>query len=110
MPTAFDQADGRSYDIEYKVAGKGVRTVVYGTGQGTATAQQTVEAPELPWSEQVELTGVATSPTVSLILGDEGGHAACVILIGGKEAHRATADGPFGTATCTAPSPTRDEA
>ncbi|WP_181006619.1 hypothetical protein [Streptomyces sp. ZL-24] len=60
------------------------------------------------WSKGLELKGVATSPTVSMILGEEGGRAECVILVNGREAHRATADGAFGTATCTAPSPTRD--
>ncbi|MEU3975247.1 hypothetical protein [Streptomyces bacillaris] len=107
-PTASEKADGRAYDVEYKVAGTGVRTLVYGTGQGTATAQETVDVPGLPWSKGLELKGVATSPTVSMILGEEGGRAECVILVNGREAHRATADGAFGTATCTAPSPTRD--
>jgi hypothetical protein len=109
-PTAFEKADARSYDVEYRITGKGVRTVVYGTGQATATAQETVTAPELPWSKGLELDGVATTPTVSMVLGKDGGRAECAILVGGKEVHRATADGSFATATCTAPSPTRHTA
>ncbi|MEU1825420.1 hypothetical protein ABZ502_23690 [Streptomyces abikoensis] len=101
----FEKLDNKEFEVVYEITGSDVKDITYGTGDQKNEATETVEAPALPWKKKVTMKGVATTPSLSLILGEKGGEARCVITINGKEAKRATAKGEFGTATCVAASP-----
>ncbi|MEV8475509.1 hypothetical protein [Streptomyces sp. NPDC051173] len=101
----FEKLDNKEFEVVYEVAGTNVKDVTYGVDEQGKAATGTVDDPGLPWKKKVTMKGVATAPSLSLILGEKGGEAQCVITVNGKEAKRATAKGEFGTATCVAASP-----
>ncbi|GCD42218.1 hypothetical protein [Streptomyces paromomycinus] len=103
--SAFEELDASTFEVVYEVTGSDVRTVTYEGGAKRGTSSASIDDPEVPWKKEVALTGIATSPNVSLMLGEKGGQADCVIYINGKEVKRATARGAFGTASCVAASP-----
>ncbi|TBO59625.1 hypothetical protein EYS09_11055 [Streptomyces kasugaensis] len=105
VKTEFDKLDAKEFEVVYEVTGSGVQTVTYEDGAQGEISSKDVDAPKLPWKKKATMKGIATSPSVSLILGEKGGQADCVIYINGKEAKRSTAKGEFGTATCVAVSP-----
>lgn len=101
----FEKLDAKQFAVLYEVTGSGVVAVIYeGSAKGSASSIS-VDDPEMPWKKQVAMSGIATSPHVSLMLGENGGQAECVIHVNGKEVKRATATGAFGTASCVAASP-----
>ncbi|RLU82270.1 hypothetical protein CTZ27_30435 [Streptomyces griseocarneus] len=101
----FEKLDIKEFEVVYEVTGSGVEDLSYGTGDQKSAGTETVDGPGLPWKKTVTMKGVASAPSLSLMLGEKGGEAQCVITINGKEAKRATAKGEFGTATCVAASP-----
>ncbi|MEU8581751.1 MmpS family transport accessory protein [Streptomyces abikoensis] len=101
----FEKLDNKPFEVVYEVTGSAVKDIAYGIGDQKDEATETVEAPALPWKKKVTMKGVATAPSLSLILGEKGGEAQCVITINGRVVKRATAEGEFGTATCVAASP-----
>ncbi|MEU7179278.1 MULTISPECIES: hypothetical protein [Streptomyces] len=101
----FDKLDAKEFKVVYEVTGTGVKTVTYEEGNQGQMSSETADDPKLPWKKEFTMKGIATSPNVSLMLGEKGGKADCVITINGKEAKRATATGEFGTASCVAASP-----
>ncbi|MFJ2738834.1 hypothetical protein ACIO3O_04120 [Streptomyces sp. NPDC087440] len=98
----FEKRDAREVGVVYEVTGAPVESVVYATGAGDEESGR-AHRPELPWKHTAELAGIATTPTVNVVLGKDGGRAECLIRIRGEVVHRATAEGAFGTATCLAP-------
>ncbi|MEV4739881.1 MmpS family transport accessory protein [Streptomyces sp. NPDC049555] len=100
-----ERLDNKEFEVVYEVTGSNVKDLTYGVGDRKKESSETVENPTLPWSKTVTMKGIATAPSLSLILGESGGKAECVIKVNGKEARRATATGEFGTATCVAVSP-----
>ncbi|GAU65975.1 hypothetical protein SSP35_02_03440 [Streptomyces sp. NBRC 110611] len=105
VKSEFDKLDAKEFEVVYEVTGSGVQTITYEEGGKGELSSKSVDDPKVPWKKEITMTGVATSPNVSLILGEKGGQADCVITINGKEAKRATAKGGFGTASCVAASP-----
>ncbi|WP_411142772.1 hypothetical protein [Streptomyces sp. x-80] len=105
VKSEFDKLDAKEFKVVYEVTGTGVKTVTYEEGNQGQMSSETAEDPKLPWKKEFTMKGIATSPNVSLMLGEKGGKADCVITINGKEAKRATATGEFGTASCVATSP-----
>ncbi|MFI1198195.1 hypothetical protein K2224_20270 [Streptomyces sp. BHT-5-2] len=105
VKTEFEKLDAKEFEVVYEVTGSGVQTITYEDGAKGETSSKDVEAPELPWKKEATMKGIAAAPNVSLMLGEKGGQADCVIYVNGKEAKRATAKGEFGTATCVAVSP-----
>uniref|UniRef100_A0AAU2UXG4 MmpS family membrane protein n=1 Tax=Streptomyces sp. NBC_00003 TaxID=2903608 RepID=A0AAU2UXG4_9ACTN len=101
----FEKLDAKEFEVVYEVTGSGVKTVMYEEGSKGEISSESVDDPKLPWKKNLTMNGIATAPNVSLILGEKGGQADCVITINGKEAKRATAKGEFGTASCVAVSP-----
>ncbi|MFF4607408.1 hypothetical protein ACFY12_32310 [Streptomyces sp. NPDC001339] len=110
VKSEFEKLDAKEFKVVYEVTGSGVQTVTYEEGAKGELSSKDVEAPKLPWKKELTMKGIATSPNVSLMLGEKGGQADCVIYINGKEAKRATAKGEFGTASCTAVSPAGKDA
>ncbi|MGK5731850.1 hypothetical protein [Streptomyces sp. URMC 124] len=98
--------DRKEFTVVYEVTGDSVKTMTFGDDTGRGPSSRSVDEPSLPWRKRVTMKGIATSPHISLILGQKGGRADCAISVDGKEVKRATARGEFGTATCIAPSPT----
>ncbi|MFI9200681.1 hypothetical protein [Streptomyces sp. NPDC053048] len=101
----FEKLDNKEFEVVYEVIGTNVKDLDYGIGDNKRESSETVENPKLPWKKKVTMKGIATAPSLSLILGEGDGRADCVITINGKEVKRATAKGEFGTATCVAASP-----
>lgn len=101
----FEKLDAKEFEVVYEVTGDGVKTLMYEEGGKGEISSESVDDPKLPWKKKLTMKGIATAPNVSLILGEKGGQADCVITINGKEAKRATAKGEFGTASCVAVSP-----
>ncbi|MEU8974732.1 hypothetical protein AB0D11_36665 [Streptomyces monashensis] len=105
VKSEFEKLDAKEFEVVYEVIGSGVKTVMYEEGGDGAITSESVDDPKLPWKKKLTMNGIATAPNVSLILGEKGGRAECVITVNGKEAKRATAKGEFGTASCVAVSP-----
>ncbi|MGK5630270.1 hypothetical protein [Streptomyces sp. URMC 123] len=101
----FDRLDNKEYEVEYEVTGSGVIDLTYGVGNQGELSSETVKNPTLPWRKKLTMKGIVTVPDVSVLLGENGGQADCVIRVNGKETKRATAKGEFGVASCVATSP-----
>ncbi|WP_241027371.1 hypothetical protein [Streptomyces verrucosisporus] len=63
----------------------------------------------LPWKRTVEVPQ-GKEPTVSILLGEEGGEASCTLAIRGRHVQRATAFGSYGRATCSGALPAPESA
>lgn len=49
-------------------------------------------------------------PTVSILLGEEGGEAGCALAVRGRHVRRSTAFGSYGRATCSGALPAPESA
>ncbi|AUH40892.1 hypothetical protein CXR04_12060 [Streptomyces sp. CMB-StM0423] len=91
MPTA---------PVTYTVDGQGTAQITY-IARSTTGAGTMIQEAALPWRKSVRVP-LGQTPTISLILPDDGGQATCTLAIRGNLAQRATATGPHGRATCSA--------
>lgn len=89
--------------VTYEVTGDGTAEISY-LGQDEDGAATVVRDAELPWKHTVQVP-LGETPTVAVVLGEEGGQASCTLAIRGKHVQRATAMGEFGRATCAGPLP-----
>lgn len=104
---AFGQAvkdvqeeSARVVTVHYEVTGdaKGV-SVTYSTYGDSSTLNQET-AVNLPWSKDVQTSGLVKGGSLTATAGSEGGTVVCKVVIDGKEAKTATASGQFATASC----------
>lgn len=84
--------------VTYKVTGNGVATITYSDG-GSAT--QSVVDVKLPWSQKARVTPGKDTARVSIVLGEDGGRAACSVAVRGENRQRSTAYGSYGRASCS---------
>ncbi|OMI86231.1 hypothetical protein BSZ07_29485 [Streptomyces sp. M1013] len=85
--------------VTYEVTGDGTAEISY-LGQDEDGRATVVRDAVLPWKHTVQVP-LGKIPTVAVVLGEEGGQAACTLAIRGEHVQRATAMGEFGRATCT---------
>ncbi len=85
--------------VTYEVTGDGTAEISY-LGQDEDGRATVVRDAVLPWKHTVQVP-LGKIPTVAVVLGEEGGQAACTLAIRGEHVQRATAIGEFGRATCT---------
>ncbi|MFE1073987.1 MmpS family transport accessory protein [Streptomyces sp. NPDC058783] len=85
--------------VTYEVTGDGAAEISY-LGPDEDGRATVVRDAELPWKHTVQVP-LGETPTVAVVLGEDGGQAACTLAIRGKHVQRATAIGEFGRATCT---------
>lgn len=104
--TPPEQRPAPTAPVTYTVDGKGTAQITY-LAQSTTGAGTTVQAATLPWRKTVRVP-LGQTPTITLILPDDGGQAACTLAIRGNLAQRSTATGPHGRATCSADLPRQD--
>ncbi len=98
-----DQMVNGTFEVVYKVTGSGkVSEIGWFEGSGGQTSSKTAKDQTVPWEKKLTMKGVTSIPSLTVILGEQGGTADCVILVNGKEAKRATAKGEFGMASCIA--------
>ncbi|MGW1766885.1 MmpS family transport accessory protein [Streptomyces sp. NPDC002073] len=98
-----DQMVNGTFEVVYIVTGSGkVSEIGWLEGSGGQTSSKTLKDQTVPWEKKLTMKGVTSIPSVNVILGEKGGTADCVILVNGKEAKRATANGAFGMASCIA--------
>lgn len=85
-------------EVTYEVRGEGRADITYlaRSEAGKATVASDVT---LPWKKTVEVP-LGEEPTVSILLGEEGGEASCTLAIRGRHVQRSTAFGSYGRATC----------
>jgi hypothetical protein len=88
----------RTVPVAYTVTGSGTADITYGRPDGKTT---TVTA-HLPWHTTTTLPTGHTPATISITLGHDGGHATCALTLHGTPVQHATANGPYGRATCRA--------
>lgn len=93
--------------VTYEVTGDGTAEISY-LGQDEDGGATVVRDAELPWKHTVQVP-LGETPTVAVVLGEEGGQASCTLAIRGKHVQRATAMGEFGRATCAGPLPADDD-
>jgi len=83
--------------VSYAVTGSGTAQITY-TRNGTASTTLTAH---LPWQHTTQLTPGQAPATLSIVLGQGGGHATCTLTLNGHPVQHATAYGTYGRATCT---------
>lgn len=89
--------------VTYTVDGEGTAQITYVARSTTGAGTTALEA-ALPWRKTVRIP-LGKTPTITLILPDDGGQATCTLAIRGNHAQRSTATGPHGRATCSAEPP-----
>ncbi|MCZ2523616.1 hypothetical protein ACFW9F_27185 [Streptomyces sp. NPDC059506] len=95
----------QEYEVTYEVTGTGIESLDYAPGGGRpAHDLENVEKPTTPWKKTVTLKGI-DPPTVTAMLGMEGGEVKCTITHKGKVIEQKSGDGAMGTAACIAISP-----
>lgn len=95
-------------EVTYEVRGEGTADITYlaRSEAGKATIASDVT---LPWKKTVEVP-LGEEPTVSILLGEEGGEASCALAIRGRHVQRSTAFGSYGRATCSGALPAPESA
>ncbi|MFE7553162.1 MmpS family transport accessory protein [Streptomyces gardneri] len=84
---AVDQVDKsvtEPYEVTYEVGGKGVESIEYHAGDGTAMAPQveSEKKPTLPWKKTVKLHGIMPPAVMPMALEPTG--LTCKIIYQGK--------------------------
>lgn len=102
-----DKAVDETYEVTYEVTGKGVDSIEFVAGGGTATEPkpETVSAPALPWTKTVTLRGIMPASVVPLSADVVGGQVTCKILHKGKVIAEQSGEGLATAGGCVAVSP-----
>ncbi|MCX5392674.1 hypothetical protein ABZY68_33625 [Streptomyces sp. NPDC006482] len=84
---AADQVDktiSESYEVTYEVSGKGVDSIDYNAGDGTAMAPkvETEKKPALPWKKTVKLQGIMPPAVMPISL--DPADLTCKVIYQGK--------------------------
>jgi hypothetical protein len=90
--------------VTYEVSGTGIADLTY-QARNQAGKATIVHHAHLPWHTTVDVP-VGQDPTISIVLGKNGGHARCTLAIRSHHVQSATATGAFGRATCSGVLPT----
>ncbi|MCM2390540.1 MmpS family transport accessory protein [Streptomyces albipurpureus] len=103
-----DKAMNEKYEVTYEVTGKGVDSIQFSAGGGTATNPklEAVDKPTLPWKKTVTLRGIM-APSVLPVAVDVSGDAQinCKIIYKGKTIADQSAKGLAAAKGCVAISP-----
>ncbi|MFD9455500.1 MmpS family transport accessory protein [Streptomyces sp. NPDC059985] len=102
-----DKAVDETYEVTYEVTGKGVDSIGFAAGGGTASAPktETVSAPTLPWTKTVTLRGIMPASVVPIAADVTGGQVTCKITYKGKVIAEQTGQGLVTAGGCVAVSP-----
>jgi hypothetical protein len=101
VPSGDDGREGPpgAVGVTYAVTGTGPVTITY--NDGGASAQRVADV-ELPWTWKARVMPGKGTPRVSIILGKDGGKAACSVAVRGTHRQTSSAFGSYGRATCSA--------
>jgi hypothetical protein len=86
------------HSVTLTVDGSGTADIDWSTATGGKSAHAA-----LPWHTTVQAATGRHEVTLSLVLGQRGGHATCSIAIDGRRVNSSVAQGKFGRATCHTP-------
>ncbi|MGW7429399.1 hypothetical protein ACWGIN_07590 [Streptomyces sp. NPDC054861] len=105
--TAADQVDkavNESYEVTYEVTGKGIESIEYHAGGGTAVDPKTEseKKPATPWKKTVTLKGIMPPAVIPLALDPSG--LTCKVIHDGKVIKEAKGQAAM-TGGCVAVSP-----
>lgn len=102
-----DKVVDETYEVTYEVTGKGVDSIEFAAGGGTASAPkaETASAPVLPWTKTVTLRGIMPASVVPVAADVAGGQVTCKITYKGKVIAEQTGQGLVTAGGCVAVSP-----
>ncbi|MFF4317980.1 MmpS family transport accessory protein [Streptomyces sp. NPDC001568] len=102
-----DKVVDEPYEVTYEVTGKGVDSIEFAAGGGTASAPktETASAPALPWTKTVTLRGIMPASVVPVAVDVTGGQVTCKITYKGKVIAEQTGQGLVTAGGCVAVSP-----
>jgi hypothetical protein len=104
---AVDKATNETYEVTYEVTGKGVDSIDFHSGGGTAMEPkiETVQKPALPWTKTVTLRGIMPPAVMPLGADITGSEVSCKITYKGKVIKEEKGAGLAAAAGCIAVSP-----
>lgn len=104
---AVDKATNETYEVTYEVSGKGVDSIDFHSGGGSATNPtiETVQKPALPWTKTVTLRGIMPPAVMPLAADLTGSEVSCKITYKGKVIKEEKGAGLAAAAGCIAISP-----
>ncbi|MFI9581053.1 MmpS family transport accessory protein [Streptomyces sp. NPDC052236] len=104
---AVDKATNATYEVTYEVSGKGVDSIDFHSGGGSATNPtiETVQKPALPWTKTVTLRGIMPPAVMPLAADLTGSEVSCKITYKGKVIKEESGEGLAAAAGCIAVSP-----
>ncbi|MFI1398902.1 MmpS family transport accessory protein [Streptomyces sp. NPDC020681] len=102
-----DKAVNEAYEVTYEVTGKGVDSIDFHAGGGTAMEPkiETVQKPALPWTKTVTLKGIMPPAVMPVALDAAGAEVTCKITYKGKVIKEAKGEGLATAGGCVAVSP-----
>ncbi|OEJ40514.1 hypothetical protein AR457_14255 [Streptomyces agglomeratus] len=88
-----DKSMDEKYEVTYEVTGKGVESIEFSGGKGTAMdpKMETVKKPTLPWKKTVTLRGIMP-PAVSPISLTDTADLTCKVVYKGETIKEATGE------------------
>ncbi len=98
----IDKESNRVATVQYEVSGDAKNvTISYTTfsADGVTTSQET--AAVLPWTKDVQTSGLTKGGSLAVTAGPEGGTVTCKVSLDGTQAKTSTATGPLALATCS---------
>ncbi|MFF0157390.1 MmpS family transport accessory protein [Streptomyces sp. NPDC005263] len=102
-----DKAVDETYEVTYEVTGKGVESIDFHGGGGTAMEPkiESVSKPKLPWTKTVTLRGIMPAGVMPVATDPEGAQVTCKITHKGKVLEEQSGKGLVATGGCVAESP-----
>jgi heme/copper-type cytochrome/quinol oxidase subunit 2 len=91
----------RPATIVYEVTGDATNVTVTYTSFGDGLSSSTEPAARLPWTKQLNVTGLAKGGSLTVATGPGGGTVTCKVTIDGKPVATNTASGTGAIASCT---------
>ncbi|GFH38367.1 MmpS family transport accessory protein [Streptomyces pacificus] len=102
-----DKAVTETYEVTYEVTGKGVDSIDFHAGGGTAMEPQieTVQKPALPWKKTVTLKGIMPPAVMPTAVDPTEAEVTCSITYQGKVINESKDAGVVAAGGCVAVSP-----
>ncbi|NUK09326.1 hypothetical protein HRW23_17510 [Streptomyces lunaelactis] len=100
--SAFVNEVSKTVRVTYEVTGNAKDVAIaYSTWQGGDELTSQESSRTLPWRKVLEDEGFLKGGSLVVTLGPEGGTATCSVTVDDEAPKKATASGPFATASCT---------
>ena len=91
----------RPATIVYDVTGDATNVTITYTTFGDNLASSSEPAATLPWTKQIEVTGLVKGGSLTVTTGPDGGTVKCTVTIDGKQVSTNSSTGAGAIATCS---------